>query len=333
MHRTLSLLSAFFAFTSIMLIIVGTVTGNTRVSVRDRLARLGRRMTASEEDLRLPLTERLWRPLLRGVAAPVARLTPQRVSERLRLAIQHAGLSGSLDVQNFMALRVIAMLGATGLSITLMLLTSFWTAGQSSTYPQSTSAIAAGSTAGGPNVLSILAISLGLGGLAYLLPTLWIQGQARQRQEAIRHAMPDALDLLLLCLEAMPPDRALARVTEHAQGPLRDELQRLRSEMLLQAPQDALRAMADRVGVDEVRSLVAAMVQSEQLGTQLAGPLSALAVDMRVRRRQRAETVAREAPVKMIFPLVLLILPPLFIVILGPAIPQMLRAIAPGIHL
>ncbi len=132
MHRTLSLLSAFFAFTSIMLIIVGTVTGNTRVSVRDRLARLGRRMTASEEDLRLPLTERLWRPLLRGVAAPVARLTPQRVSERLRLAIQHAGLSGSLDVQNFMALRVIAMLGATGLGITLMLLTSLWSAGQSS---------------------------------------------------------------------------------------------------------------------------------------------------------------------------------------------------------
>ncbi len=182
-------------------------------------------------------------------------------------------------------------------------------------------------------MFSILAISLGLGGLAYLLPTLWIQGQAKQRQEAIRHAMPDALDLLLLCLEAMPPDRALARVTEHAQGPLREELQRLRSEMLLQAPQDALRAMADRVGVEEVRSLVAAMVQSEQLGTQLAGPLGALAVDMRVRRRQRAETVAREAPVKMIFPLVLLILPPLFIVILGPAIPQMLRAIAPGIHL
>lgn len=312
----LSLIAAFSAFMSILLIIAGTAAGNAHLSVRARLAQVGQRMTATDEDLNLPLAERVWRPLLRAIAAPVTWVTPQRVSERVQQTIIQAGLAGhgpgrrsAIDAPTFMGLRVLATVGMGLLAIALIMML-------------------AGDT------MRAIFIGLGLAALAYLLPTQWLQGKAKRRKDAIRCDLPDAVDLLLLCQEAMGLDNALILVADHTRGPLHEELARVvHSGLQLTSRHDALRSLADRTGVEEVRSLVASIIQSDQMGTPLADVLNALAIDMRIQRRQRAETIAREAPIKMIFPLVLLILPPLFIVILGPSVPQILRSIAPGIHL
>ena len=132
----------------------------------------------------------------------------------------------------------------------------------------------------------------------------------------------------------MPFDRAFARVVDNSPPELQFEFGRVLKEMSLGAlRRDALHNLAERIGIEELNVLVGIIVQAEQRGTPLARVLREQALDMRTHRRLRAETLAREAPIKMMFPLVLLVFPPLFIVILGPSIPQILHSIAPGIHL
>ena len=304
----LALVAGISAFLSIVLIIAGTVAGSRKVTIETRLELMGRPLSASDEDLRAPIVERVWRPIISSIATPVTRITPQRVTARLQRTIQYAGLGNTLDVTTFVAARALAMVGGWLFGVALVL-------------------------AATGNILNGMGIGLGIAAVAYLVPTQWLQGKAKRRQSDIRLALPDALDLLLLCLSAMSPERALARVGERAAGPLREEFQRLRAEMVLRDAHDALRTFADRIGLEEIRSLVAAMIQSDTLGSPLSQQLTLLADDIRVKRRQRAETLAREAPIKMIFPLVLLILPPLFIVILGPSVPQILHSLVPGLHL
>jgi tight adherence protein C len=167
-----------------------------------------------------------------------------------------------------------------------------------------------------------------------MLPLLWANGKARGRQNDIRAALPDMLDMLTLCTGVLAPENALARVALHSPPTLRSELGRVMLEMRAGVMLgDALQHMADRVGLDELNALVAAIVQSRQMGAPLERVLHEQSADMRVKRRQRAETLAREAPIKMMFPLVILVFPPLFIVLLGPSIPQIVHALAPGVHL
>ncbi|MFB3854339.1 MAG: type II secretion system F family protein [Vicinamibacterales bacterium] len=171
-----------------------------------------------------------------------------------------------------------------------------------------------------PNVM------LALGGLclAYLLPGIVLARLAKRRQHRIRLSLADALDLLVVSVEAgLGLDQALQRVgkeLEFAHPELSDELRLVNLELRAgKARTDALRNLADRTGVDDVSSLVAMLIQTDRFGTSVAQSLRVHADTLRTKRRQRAEEAAAKTGVKMVFPLVVCIFPAIWIVTIGPA--------------
>jgi tight adherence protein C len=157
--------------------------------------------------------------------------------------------------------------------------------------------------------------------IGFFFPQLWLQTRINARQKDIRKAMPDALDLLTICVEAgLGFEAALSKVSEKWENELSISLMRaLREIQLGKARRDALRDMAERIGIPEMTSFVAAIIQSEILGVSLSKVLRIQSDQMRVKRRQRAEEEAHQAPVKMILPLAFLIFPSIFIILLTPA--------------
>jgi tight adherence protein C len=155
----------------------------------------------------------------------------------------------------------------------------------------------------------------------YYLPALWLRSRASSRQREVRRSMPDALDLLTICVEAgLGFDGAMARVAEKWDNELSREFTRVLQEIQLgKLRREALRNMADRVDVSEMSTFVAAIVQAEELGVSIATVLRIQAEEMRTRRRQRAEELARQAPIKMLPAIAFLIFPAIFVVLLGPA--------------
>ncbi len=166
--------------------------------------------------------------------------------------------------------------------------------------------------------------------LGWMLPGIWLKGRVRTRQKGVIKSLPDALDLVTTCVEAgLGLDAALARVAEKSSGTLADEISRMLREVAMgKLRRDALTEMADRIGVDELTSFVNAIIQAEQLGVGIAQVLRVQSDQMRTRRRQRAEQTAHEAPIKMIFPLVLFIFPAFMLVILGPAVIRIATSLA-----
>jgi len=161
----------------------------------------------------------------------------------------------------------------------------------------------------------------GLAGFGLLMPKIWLDNRMRHRQKDILKSLPDAFDLITVCVEAgLGLEAALARVAEKAEGPFGEELAVTMREISLgKLRRDALKEMSGRIGVPDLATFINAVVQAESMGTSIATVLRVQADQMRMRRRQRAEKQAHEAPIKMMFPLVLFIFPSLFIVILGPA--------------
>ena len=145
--------------------------------------------------------------------------------------------------------------------------------------------------------------------------------------------MPDALDLLTICVEAgLGFDGAMDRVYKKWDNELSDEFGRVLREIQLgKLRRDALRDMADRMGVEEMTSFVAAVIQSEQLGVSMAKVLRIQSDQMRIRRRQQAEEEAHKAPIKMLIPMALLIFPSICIVLMTPAILMLMRSALSGI--
>jgi tight adherence protein C len=172
------------------------------------------------------------------------------------------------------------------------------------------------------NPVFILAFA-GLGG--YLLPELWLSRRVAARQQIIRLALPDALDLLVICVEAgLGLDQSLMRVSQElrvAHPELCDELDLVTAEIRVGKSRiEALRELANRTGVDDVKALVAMLIQTDRFGTSVAQSLRTHSEDLRTKRRQRAEEMAAKTTVKMVPALVFFIFPALFVVILGPAV-------------
>jgi tight adherence protein C len=171
---------------------------------------------------------------------------------------------------------------------------------------------------------------LGAGIVAWLIPSATVDGMVRRRQERIRRGIPDGLDLLLVCVEAgSSVESAIQRVARDmlaAHPDLAGELAVVVRKTKAGAPRaDALRGLYDRTGVDELRAIGASIVQSERWGTSIAKVLRVSAETMRRKRRQAAERRAATAPIKMTIPLVTLILPALFVTLLGPSLLSVLK--------
>jgi tight adherence protein C len=161
----------------------------------------------------------------------------------------------------------------------------------------------------------------GLGAMGLLMPKVWLGNRVRHRQKEILKSLPDAFDLITVCVEAgLGLDAALARVAEKVEGPFGEELTiSLKEVSLGKLRRDALKELGERTGVPDLITFINAVIQAETMGTSIATVLRVQAEQMRIRRRQRAEQQAQAAPIKMMFPLVFCIFPTLFIVILGPA--------------
>jgi tight adherence protein C len=173
-------------------------------------------------------------------------------------------------------------------------------------------------------------------GLGYLLPDMWLTWRVKSRQHKLRRALPDALDLLVICVEAgLGLDQALLKVSQdmrisHPQ--LSEELQLVNMEMRIGKTRiDALRELARRTGLDDIKALVAMLIQTERFGTSIAQSLRVYSDDMRLKRRQRAEEMSAKTSVKMVPALVFFIFPALMVVILGPAIITLIRQMLPSL--
>jgi tight adherence protein C len=161
-----------------------------------------------------------------------------------------------------------------------------------------------------------------------MMPGIWLSRRTKQRKYEITRALPDAIDLLTISVEAgLGFDPALGRVVEKWDNALTRELGRMLSEMRMGASRrDAMRDVVARVNVDDLNTFMGAVIQADQLGVSISQVLRVQSKQMRQRRRQRAEEQAHKAPLKMLFPMVFLIFPTIYIVILGPAIPRLVES-------
>ncbi|GAB4327041.1 MAG: type II secretion system F family protein [Dehalococcoidia bacterium] len=240
-------------------------------------------------------TVRVVKPVLRSLTGRLNSLLPSTITQRLEGAISSAGIKMSPG-QFIVVLAITA--GVVPLVLTLAMIGS-----------------------GNSSPRTVLMIWGTLTGIGVYGPRIWLLGRIKSRRKQIQRQLPDAFDLVTASVEAgLGVDSAFARVIDKVHGPFADELSRTMREIQMgRARRDAFQDMADRTGVEELRSLVNAIIQAETMGISIGGVIRVQTGVMRTKRRQRAEEQAFKAPVKMVFPLVFFIFPAIGVIIGGPA--------------
>jgi len=294
-------------------VIIVSLRRNTRGGdddpLQDRLAEFIQRGDdiKSLEDIELsqPFVERVLVPLVRRIGEFSARFTPQKAIQDTARRMELAGNPWPIDAATFLAIRFILAVVFGGFLTAVILISP-------PSNPNDNFMYIGGATFGG-----------------FFLPHLMLSSRITKRQTEIRKAMPDALDLLTVCVEAgLGFDAAMAKVSEKWENELSMAFSRaIREVQLGKVRREALRDMADRLGIPEMTSFVAAIIQSEQLGVSMAKVLRIQSDQMRMKRRQRAEEEAHKAPVKMLIPMALLIFPSIMIIILTPAAIQIMESL------
>lgn len=290
------------AILGVALILIGVRRSSKPDAIGERLTQFTERsMTLEELELDQPFQDRVIIPLMRSILQVLGRYGPKQSAERLRLSLQQAGNPGNLQPLQFSGIRI-------GLAAILVIVFGIITVSQ------------------GLPITQILMYTAVGGVMGYLLPGIWLGQQIKRRKKNILKSLPDSLDLLCISVEAgLSFDQALGRVSEKWDNELCKEFKRMLTDVRLgRVRRDALRDMSARCGVEDVQTFVAAVIQAEQLGVSMSRILRIQSDQMRLRRRQRAEEEAHKAPIKMLFPMVFLIFPSLFVVILGPAIPKLM---------
>jgi tight adherence protein C len=254
------------------------------------------RIAAAREE-RLSLRERVILPSIGRLAGLMLRLNRRESLAHVQQRLLAAGMS-TVSPSGYLAAK--GFLGALGALVGLM----GW--------------ISMGGLAG-------FGLTIALAAVGYIAPGYVVGGRARKRRDEVQSALPDALDLLAVSVEAgMGFDAAIAKLTEHMDGPLIDEFSLALTEMRVgEARQDALKKLSARVDSPELSAFVRAIIQADQLGISLGKILRVQAIDTRLKRQAAAEERAMKAPIKMLFPTVVFIFPAMFIVVLGPALIQL----------
>lgn len=294
---------------AIVLIVIGFSSRDPKESLQARLAEYSsREQVASLEEIEMsmPFTERVIAPMVRSAAEFVKRFTPERTLESTRHKLDLAGNPQNWSPAEFFGVRALAMVVLGGLIFLLLGI--------------------AGNEIGTTLLMTVVFAALG-----FFLPALWLGSKIRTRQANIVKSLPDALDLLTVCVEAgLAFDQAMKKVAEKWDDELSLAFARVLQEIQLgRLRRDALRDMANRIELSDVTSFVAAIVQAETLGVSMAKILRIQSDQMRVRRRQRAEEKAHQASIKMLIPMVFLIFPSIWVVLLGPAVLQFIGSDRP----
>jgi tight adherence protein C len=264
-------------------------------------------VTMEEIELSLPISDRVFVPIIRRLSSLVIRFTPQSMLDNTAHQLELVGSPGNISAAEFWIIR--------GVACVVLGILFFFVLGQYGQEP-------------GRRILYTTIVAA----LGFFLPAMFLSSKVRRRQEAIVKKFPDALDLMSICVDAgLTFDGAMAKVDEKWDDALAREFGRVIYEMQLgKSRRQSLRDMSDRMEVPDVTSFIAAILQADQLGVSIGKVLRIQSEQMRIRRRQRAEEKAHQAPVKMLFPMVFLIFPSMFIVLLGPAGFQVLRSSALG---
>jgi tight adherence protein C len=281
-------------------VLVGMAVGPTSTGgVTRSLAVLEAMEKAPEEltaELDRPFADRVLEPLQERALRVGRRLSGTDTADRLRHKLDLAGNPRDWSVDRVVSAKVIGAvaLAVVGLALSMLL---------------------------GTGVPMRILLTLGGLALGFFVPNLYLYQAAYDRSQRIQRDLPDAIDLLTISVEAgLGFDAALQQVSRNTGGPLAEEFSRVLREMQIgQGRSAALRALSDRTTVPELRSFVSAMVQADAFGIPVAQVLRVQSSEMRVKRRQRAETKAQQVPVKMTVPLIFCILPCLFIAVMGPA--------------
>jgi tight adherence protein C len=306
-----TLIAVVVVLVAIVVVIIGVRMPQSKDPIQERLSELmisEESMTLEELELSQDFAQRIIVPFFNRIGQLAQRFTPQATLESAKTRLEMAGNPMQMNPAFFLMLRfVFAFLFGTGLFLVF--------------------------ARSGRNLVQGIGISLLFMLIGFAFPNLWLTGRMRTRQKSIFRAMPDALDLLTISVEAgLGFDAAMAKVHEKWENDLSLELGRVIQEIRLgKLRRDALRDMSERLGVNEMTSFVAAVIQSEQLGVSMAKVLRIQSDQMRVRRRQMAEEEAHKAPIKMVFPIALLIFPSILIILLGPAAMLLLNSPLGGI--
>jgi len=309
----LILLVAFVLGGAILLIVVGLRDAGERDPLEERLAEFaarGETATLEEIELSQPIADRVILPLARKFGEFVTRFTPQNALQNTAHKLELAGNPRGLEPATFWALRIIVAVAIAAFLIFIFSAGSIqWSWGRK---------------------VLVLALFTGMG---FYVPEMLLTSRIQRRQIAVRKALPDALDLLTICVEAgLGFDGAMAKVYEKWENELSYAFGRVIREIQLgKLRREAMRDMANRVGIPEMTSFVAAVIQSEQLGVSMAKVLRIQSDQMRIKRRQLAEEMAHKAPIKMLIPMALLIFPSICIVLMTPAFLMMMRSSLGGI--
>ena len=265
----------------------------------EEFSRTGEQVDLEKLEMSQPFTERVIYPLARKLGELTIKFTPQNWLNNISRKLELSGSPSKMDPTMFLSSQFIMAVVFGG--IMLLFLT-----------------VLTKTTPAGQVFLFTVVFTL----IGFFMPQFQLSRKVSKRQKNIRKAMPDALDLLTICVEAgLGFDAALAKVTEKWDTQLSRAFARVIQEIQLgKLRREALRDMAENVGITEMTSFVAAVIQSEQLGVSMAKVLRIQADQMRIKRRQMAEEEAHRAPIKMLIPMALLIFPSLLIVLFVPAV-------------
>src|ERR671934_2755258 len=302
-----TLLLALVVALGVLMIFIGLArtpsSSASSINVQQRLAAYGgdKPLTVEEIELQKPFSERVMRPAIEKLGTLLSRSTPQKARQDLLNKLELAGRPGNLTPEDFAAVRLVAaaVVGALGLLIGLLL--------------------------ANPVYLVIALVAGVIGG--YYLPVIWLKQKVDGRKTEVQKGLPDALDLLVICVDAgLGFDAALARVTDKYKNALSELLSKALREVSLGRPRlEALDEMGRNSGVEDLHNFMQAVIQSEQFGTGIGKILRIQADEMRRKRRQRAQERGAQATLKMMMPMVGCIFPTLWIVLLGPAVLILMR--------
>jgi tight adherence protein C len=248
-----------------------------------------------EKELSRSFVDRTVTPFVTRLGRLVRRFTPLDTRERIAQKLNLAGSPVAWDAERVAALKLIG--GVAGFVLGVFL----------------------SSMAGLSGVISILLIVI-LTAVGFFGPDAILDRKVEARQKDIRNSLPDILDLLTISVEAgLSLNAALAQVVQNVPGTLSSEVSRMLQEIQIGSSRaDAFRHLAERTDVDELNAFVLAMIQADIFGVSIANVLRGQSKELRIKRRQRAEKAAQQTPVKIVFPLILCVLPSLFIVVIGP---------------
>ena len=283
---------------AIILIFVGLSIPSGPTREQERLQTYGSRpRSLAELEMSQPFSERVLVPLVRNTSTFFARFTPKQNIDEMKHKLDLAGNPNNWTASDYLGVRGLGVIISATLVGVIMFVLKI----------QFAQAL----------MFTVIAAFLG-----FYLPMFWLNSKIGSRKHEIEKALPDALDLLTICTEAGQGfDAAMAKVTEKWDNELCRAFARTNAEVRLgKLRREALRDMANRADVPNLTNFIAAVIQADQLGVSMAKVLRIQSEQMRVKRRQKAEELAAQAPVKMMFPLVFLIFPSIMIVLMGPAV-------------